>query len=270
MNYSKNFKDIVINGNFAYLGHGNPNAKILIIGKEPRIDKNDPSKQEQLERDIYNNRKQWLNNLNDDTISYDTLKDSANAHENYNPLYPYKGQKCQVRTETKDKVKGKAGTARTWVAYQRLFDHIAYGFYYDRDRNALIDFHKYVFSSDFSSEAAICSHNTDKISTRQSITSRNEMFRHEFFQDFPIVIIAAGHYPKKYNIDIEEMFKVKWIDLDSAPRFINVHYNDNRTKILIHTMQLSNFSHALLVGIAGFVSEFIKKDLKQDIRNFLL
>lgn len=72
MNYSKNFKDIVINGNFVYLGHGNPNAKILIIGKEPRIDKNDPSKQEQLERDIYNNRKQWLNNLNDDTISYDT------------------------------------------------------------------------------------------------------------------------------------------------------------------------------------------------------
>ena len=85
MNYSKNFKDIVINGIFDYLGHGNPNAKILIIGKEPRIDKNDPSKQEQLERDIYNNRQQWLDNLNNDTISYDTLKDSVNAHENYNP-----------------------------------------------------------------------------------------------------------------------------------------------------------------------------------------
>lgn len=270
MNYSKNFKDIVINGNFAYLGHGNPNAKILIIGKEPRIDKNDLSKQEQLERDIYNNRQQWLDNLNDDTISCDTLKDSANAHENYNPLYPYKGQKCQVRTETKEKVKGEAGTARTWVAYQRLFDCIAYGESYRKDRNAPIDFHKYVFSSDFSSEAATCSQNTDKTSTKQSITGRNEMFRHEFFQDFPIVIIAAGHYPENYKIDMEDLFKVKWIGPDSKHRFINVHYNDERTKILIHTMQLSYFSYDLLEGIARIVREFIEKDLKQDIRNFLL
>ena len=106
------------------------------------------------------------------------------------------------------------------------------------DENSL-SFHKYVFSSDFSSEAATCSQNTDKTSTKQSITGRNEMFRHEFFQDFPIVIIAAGHYPENYKIDMEDLFKVKWIGPDSKHRFINVHYNDERTKILIHTMQLS-------------------------------
>lgn len=77
MKYSQSFNDIVNDGKYCYLGHGNPNAKILIIGKEPRIDTNDPSKEEQLERDILNNRKQWLNNLNDDTISYDTLKRSS-------------------------------------------------------------------------------------------------------------------------------------------------------------------------------------------------
>lgn len=35
-------------------------------------------------------------------------------------------------------------------------------------------------------------------------------------------------------------------------------------------MQLSYFSYDLLEGIARIVREFIEKDLKQDIRNFLL
>lgn len=265
MKYSQSFNDIVNDGKYCYLGHGNPNAKILIIGKEPRIDTNDPSKEEQLERDILNNRKQWLNNLNDDTISYDTLKYSANAHENYNPLYPYKGQQCQVRTEKDGKVRGDAGTARTWFVYQILFDYIAYGESYRKDKNALIDFHKYVFSSDFSNKAATYSRNTDKTLTQQSIENRNEMFKHKFFQQFPIVIVAAGHYPKNYNIDLEKIFNVKeGYDKD------NVHFNSDRTKILIHTRQLSQFSYTLLKSISQIVREFIEKDLKQDIQKFLL
>lgn len=270
MKYSQFFKDIVNDGKYCYLGHGNPNAKILIIGKEPRIDTSDPSKEEQLERDILNNRKQWLNNLNDDTISYDTLKDSVNAHENYNPLYPYKGQKCQVRTEKDGKVRGDAGTARTWVVYQKLFDCIAYGESFRKDKNALIDFHKYVFSSDFSNKAATYSHNTDKTQTQQSIENRNEMFKHKFFQQFPIVIVAAGHYPKNYDINLEKIFNVKWEGYDKEKQFINVHFNSDRTKILIHTRQLSYFSYTLLKGISQIVREFIEKDLKQDIQKFLL
>lgn len=270
MKYSQSFNDIVNNGKYSYLGHGNPNAKILIIGKEPRIDTSDPSKEEQLERDILNNRKQWLNNLNDDTISYDTLKYSANAHENYNPLYPYKGQQCQVRTEKDGKVRGDAGTARTWFAYQILFDYIAYGESYRKDKNALIDFHKYVFSSDFSNKAATYSRNTDKTLTQQSIENRNEMFKHKFFQQFPIVIVAAGPYPKNYNIDLEKIFNVKRDGYDKEKRFINVHFNSDRTKILVHTRQLSYFSYTLLKSISQIVREFIEKDLKQDIQKFLL
>ena len=57
------------------------------------------------------------------------------------------------------------------------------------------------------------------------------------------VVIGKG-------IDMEDLFKVKWIGPDSKHRFINVHYNDERTKILIHTMQLSYFSYDLLEGIA--------------------
>lgn len=269
MKYSQSFNDIVNDGKYSYLGHGNPNAKILIIGKEPRIDTSDPSKEEQLERDILNNRKQWLNNLNDDTISYDTLKYSANANENYNPLYPYKGQQCQVRTEKDGKVRGDAGTARTWFAYQILFDYLAYGESYRKDKNALIDFHKYVFSSDFSNEAATYSRNTDKTLTQQSIESRNEMFKHKFFQQFPIVIVAAGPYPKNYNIDLEKIFNVKE-GYDKEKRFIKVYFNSDRTKILIHTRQLSYFSYTLLKSISQIVREFIEKDLKQDIQKFLL
>lgn len=91
------------------------------------------------------------------------------------------------------------------------------------------------------------------------------MFKHKFFQQFPIVIVAAGHYPKNYNIDLEKIFNVKeGYDKD------NVHFNSDRTKILIHTRQLSQFSYTLLKSISQIVREFIEKDLKQDIQKFLL
>ena len=60
MNYSQKFIDLVKSKQFGYMGTGNPNAKMLMIGREPAIDKEDRSS-------------------------------------------PYKGQKCRVRRELKQK-----------------------------------------------------------------------------------------------------------------------------------------------------------------------
>lgn len=277
MTYTESFNEIAESKKFNYLGHGNPNAKILIIGKEPRIDRNDESQKEQIKRDIDDNCEQWRNNIKD-KVSYDILKNSNTNVENYNPLYPYKGQKCQVRIEKLNR--GMDGTARTWVVYQKLFDFITEGEEYTRGKAEDIDFHKYVFSSDFSSEPAVNSQDTDKASTGKSIKTRNEMFSHKFFQDFPIVIVAAGHYPRDYKLSLEETFNVKWTGKDICSedkeaqygegKFINVHYNKDRTKILIHTVQLSSFSYALLKKIAEVVRYFIKNDLKKEVKDFLL
>lgn len=45
------------------IGWGNPNAKILIIGKEPAIDIGSESGRLQYKTEIDNNRQDWLNNI---------------------------------------------------------------------------------------------------------------------------------------------------------------------------------------------------------------
>lgn len=272
MKYYEAFVKLVESGKFNYIGHGNPNAKILIVSKEPAANKDS----DLYKRDIEDNCRQWKDNIaNCDKISYNTLKDSiVPFQENYNPLYPHKGQKCTVRTKTnkldenKQPIfKGANGTARTWVAYQKLYDRIVGK--PDKGKEKDIDFHKYVFSTDFSNEAAPMSNLTNTEETGKSIINRNEMFKNEFFQNFPIVIIAAGHYPNKYNINLEEIFRVKWIACGIRKNFINVHYNTDKTKLLIHTKQMSYYSYELLDDIANIIRDFISNDLKHDITEFL-
>lgn len=276
MKYSEAFVKLVESGKFNYIGHGNPNAKILIVSKEPAANKDS----DLYKRDIEDNCRQWKDNIaNCDKISYDTLKDSiVPFQENYNPLYPHKGQKCTVRTKTnkldenKQPIfKGANGTARTWVAYQKLYDRIAGK--PDKRKEEDIDFHKYVFSTDFSNEAAPMSNLTNTEETGKSIVNRNEMFKDKFFQNFPIVIIAAGHYPRYYKINLEEIFQVNWVsptdDSCGKGKFIKLHYNITRTKLLIQTNQMSGFSYKLLNDIAEAIRDFISNDLKQDITEFL-
>lgn len=275
MKYSETFVKLVESGKFNYIGHGNPNAKILIVSKEPAANKDS----DLYKRDIEDNCRQWKDNIaNCDKISYDTLKDSiVPFQENYNPLYPHKGQKCTIRTEIKDKngnvitIRGPKGTARTWVAYQKLYDRIAGK--PDKGKEEDIDFHKYVFSTDFSNEAAPMSNLTNTEETGKSIVNRNEMFKDKFFQNFPIVIIAAGHYPRYYKINLEEIFQVNWVsptdDSCGKGKFIKLHYNIPRTKLLIQTNQMSGFSYKLLNDIAETIRDFISNDLKHDITEFL-
>ena len=66
---------------------------------------------------------------------------------------------------------------------------------------------------------------------------------------------------------MEKVFNVKWqyLTQDVGDKFLNVHFNAwERTKLLIHTNQLSYYSNELLEQIAVRVRRFIIEDLHQE------
>lgn len=259
-----------------YIGHGNPNSEILILAKEPAIDLESDSfegdedyqaKKAQYKLEVSDNKTQWLENIKNN-VCYEELFDSCCDHDNYNPLFPYRGQQCQIRStvskvdssnKTEKIIRGEKGTSRTWVAYQKLCDKIY--FKSPKGKEDKIDFHEYIFTSDFSDEVAKMSSETNLEKTQKSISLRTErLFKSDFFQAFPIVIVAAGHYPRDHKIDLEKLFNVEWKPKTCkvANKFINVHCNADKSKLVIHTNQLSFYSCDLLDKISAIVHKFRK------------
>lgn len=257
MTAKEDFLKVITNEGYDYVGNGNPNAKILFMSKEPAISKNENFQMYACE--ILDNRKLW----------YDKIINHSTIPTGKDPSFPYKGQKCKRVVWLEDK-KGNGGTSRTWIAYQRLYDSIAENS--KKSKDDCIDFHKYVFSTDLSSEAAKTSNGTQERQTRESIRLRMNMFREDFFQNFPIVIMAVGHYPKKYGVDIQSLFDVTWTGktFTVGKQWVNLHYNKTKTKIVVHTCQLSRYSNNLINYISDSVKRFIIDDLKSDIETICI
>lgn len=278
INYSEEFIELVENhDNIKYIGTGNPNADILIIGKEvaikmPEDEVNNSSKEidstgeHQYEVEVLKNRSNWEANIHQkEPISLKAWnKYPTKKWSNGNPLYPYFGQ-LPKRDNTRNN-----GTSPTWVNYQKMIDIIN-----NRKKPDVINFHEYCFLSELSTIAALNGTEIHKdIKLKQdrssSIEERKELWKSKFMKGFPIVIVAAGHYPQQHNLNLEELFDVSWINIKdynidlsdinstnkeqsestsidktiviqeaTAKNFINVHYNDITGRILIHTNQLS-------------------------------
>lgn len=109
MKYSKEFKILLDHRSNGYIGHGNPNAKILFIGQEPAI--NREINEEDYKRDIANNAEQWRNIVSAGK-GYDSVDHSK--IEFGSPLHPWANQKFQVRSKLQNKAfRGEEGTSRT-------------------------------------------------------------------------------------------------------------------------------------------------------------
>ena len=238
MIYTNEFQDMTVQAT-SFIGCGNPNANILIIGKEAAIA---PDNKQQQSWELDSNIENWKENIN----QCKSLEDIKN-YPPYNRLYPYKGQIY--------KVGGDKGTSRTWYQYQKLLNHIL-----KTPDNKTIKFHENCFTTDFSANIAKYSHLTDKSKTQASIDLRKVMFAHPFFQHFPIVLVACGHYPKTYGIDLEKLFQVTWKQpTQPVGRFwLNIHRGNNpeNPKLLIHTNQLSMASNELIYKIAEYITSF--------------
>lgn len=249
------FKNLIdTNRDNLFIGTGNPYSDILIIGKEAAIDKQ--THQEQFKREIANNQEDWCRNLQEGTTA-DQIESWFDAKPTYNPLYPYKKQLFKVRNS---KNENNGGTSKTCYNYQKLIDLVN-----QKERSEFIDFHEHTFSTELNEATGNYSHLIDKRERIKSLESRLKFLRHDFYQSFPIVIVACGHYVRDFNINLCDLFNVEFdAQTGTIPitksNYINLHYSKdpNKQKLVIHTNQLSmNISNLLLTEIAKYIHEFI-------------
>lgn len=273
MEYSNEFKDLLLKSKESLVGWGNPNASILIIGKESAIPKdNDPQGKEQYEREIIKNHEFWERNRKQ-CISQDDIvpiqfydgNDIIKNIEEYNPLYPYKGQLNRVRRVFRDengkeyKVTGKRGTSKTWHNYQHLSDLIFKGGRTSSDE--IIDFHCYIFTTELSDVAAPTSYDPNKLERLSSIEDRKVFFRNDFFKSFPIIILAAGNYPERFGVNYINFWgptlDVETINNPCKGIYKIIYAKGEQRRLFIQTYQLSMVSENLIVTIADYCRRFL-------------
>lgn len=233
---------------FKYIGTGNPNANILIIGKEASISK---EQEDQFTQEYKSNFEQWK-----EIKDFDQSKIREHDWANHIPLYPYKGQLLKINRN------GNCGTSRTWLNYQKLYNLI-----FNKVGNQKIDFHEGIFITEVNSTPSPKTKDADisSIGFRKDI-----LFRSSFFQSFPIIIIAGlGYFEiSSTQNEIMDIFKLDSVEKRCALNKENqpywIHFSANRKRLLINTRQLSmNVSDALLQEIAEVVREFISKTFER-------
>ena len=247
MEYSNEFKNLIAitEKTKDFIGYGNPNARILIIGNEEALDTNDNKKDKQTnEKATESNWKLWKKIIVDPSITPDSIpiwKDT----ENFSPLYPWKGDTLPT------------GGNNTWRNYQKLINMLIP----EANAGNITTFHQYAFITEFNDLPSPKSKYKDS-EVKKRIQHRCEkVLNHPFYKSFPIVIAACGHYVKYYDIKLEELFDQKFIELKPVDKgeWINFHQKDNR--ILIHTRQLSWCSKELIQCIAKYCMITMRQEL---------
>lgn len=264
MEYSKEFKNLLnVDLPDGYIGHGNPNAKILILGQEPALHKDS----EQYSLEIANNKHQWQI-LVENRSGYESINPAVISFGS--PLWPWANQTFMVRSEMKNekgeiiKTKGAAGTAKTWYNYQKLIDRILNK---ETIHGGILDFHKLSFHTDMSAEASKRHNKVELSNAKESVKNRAEkLFSLPFFRNFPIVIAPVGHFPRDIYGDT---YFYDSFDINYCPNYcsndikdwinINLREGEEQPQILIHCKQIAYVSDSYLDKIAEIASTFVKE-----------
>lgn len=235
MNLPDSFKDLLYSeeNKQKYIGMGNPNARILIIGREPSYDLNTEEGKLGFEQDQQLNRKNWINLFEGNPIK-----------GRCNPRRPFPNQKCLKNNGSND------GTSATWTWYQKLIDMIL-GREYERPYMLRpIDFHDYCFHTDISAAAAPNLSSTDKQSKKASVIEREALFKHPFFRQFPITILSIGtdvgeYVPLTWCQEVLGFPTSEYEPLQEKPMIL-LNRDSAGHRILIHTYSLSQPSYEYL------------------------
>lgn len=210
MVYTEDFKEFVNDGiGKYYVGIGNPNAKILFIGKESAV--NEEEKAEYL-----TNAKNW---------SEDIIKDS--------PL-------CLNYDVDDEHPLRKRWGKNTWSKYQKLTDII----FNKIPENYKVDFLENVFTTEINDSPNKKTASANKI----GLNDRKELFsKSDFIKHFSVVVLACSNYIKNRNgfNDIGKIFDATY-DGDATGKYwynkgnwFFVHHSEDKKKLVIHTRQLS-------------------------------
>ena len=246
-----------------YVGCGNPNASILIIASEPAI----ATDEERYKWEMIENNEKWHKWLTDgiaETIVHDGVIDDISK---FSPRFPYKGQKYSVRSEVKKDdvphIRSISGTSRTWYNYQKLMDKVRG---VNRSKADLLDFHDVCFTSELSTCCAKKSNEVDEKERKSSISRRagtsNRFFSSDFFQAFPIVIVASKSYVSRYKgvFSLEDLFGLPADSKKSYDGFYTYSRQGDSPKLLICCRHFaSRLSDSYINEIASAITEFQNK-----------
>lgn len=260
MDYSEEFKSLLRETSEGYIGHGNPNAKILILGQEPAIDRNHEAYPGQYNMEIATNAQQWdelvANSIGSELVKPDTSGFGL-------PLHPWPIQKYQIQSgsEKKGNIRGNEGTARTWYKYQTIINLIL-GEQISKEDH--LTFYRKSFHTDMSDESAK-KHTDTSDSSAVSVERRIKLLEHPFFRTFPVVIAAVGNFPRDAYGDeyFGRVFGVQFIGNQSGESlpWLNVSMRDgDNPQLLIHCQQVSApLRNAYFERIAEIVKDFADK-----------
>lgn len=225
--YKEDFKEFVKKGvvNKYHVGTGNPNAQILYIGKESAIADDNHEGRKWYDK----NATDWQNHIENNTceiLSYPISEDHVFRRE-------------------------KSWGKNTWSKYQKLTDHI----FEKEEKPHHIDFLKNVFTTEINDapNKNTSTANKSKLNERKSLLKESD-----FIQNFPVVVLACSNYIKNNDDlrEIDEIFGVKY-EAEFPKKVYNKtnwffsHYNEDRTKLVIHTRQLSADVKADLLNDIG-------------------
>ncbi|PKP47264.1 MAG: hypothetical protein CVT94_11985 [Bacteroidetes bacterium HGW-Bacteroidetes-11] len=246
MLYSKEFVEIVKNGvgNY-YIGIGNPDANILIVGKESAI--SDDKIDDKIS--YRNNASDWDKHIEDNTCQ--TL--SYLVHK--------KGDKnLDNEIFDKDHPLFKGWGRNTWSKYQQLYDFIN-GY---KTQKFYVNFLKNVFTTEINDSPSPKTSSANK----KGLSQRKELFKNSaFIQKFPVVVLACSDYIDNVNAkEINEIFGVtydgdeKGKHLYSSGNWFYTHHDSTGQKLVIHTRQLSaNVDGKMLEDMGKVIREHLKQ-----------
>lgn len=211
-----------------YIGFGNPNSEILILGKEKGFDFENNESQAFYES--INNPKEWSSYLKDN-LTFTLEKKYENSGYYNNCFIPYL-----------QKIK-KSG--HTWNKYAKLIQEI-----YPNEEFDSNFFLKKCFISEINHKPS-----TKSIIKKYDFEERFNFLKQPFYKSFRITILACGNYLN--NNLIEEIFDVKLKEDLSKPNNKFVAF-ENGNRILVNTRQLSFDVSNLYISK---ISEYINRDI---------
>jgi len=232
-----------------FIGTGNPEAQILIIGKEAAIADILGEGKEQYKIEFKDCILNWERDIDKKLLEIENWNGT-----NYSPLYPYKGQCLKIDNFDNKGSEFNHGTSRTWYNYQKLINLIL-----NKKDNTKIDFHEDVFITEINASPS----KRTKTAKTDTIKSRKKFIQNSaFFQSFPVVIIAGlGYFEISENKnEVEDIFGVRFCEKHCAEgketQTYWIHYSEDKNKLLINTKQLSMFvSDGLINGIAKEIKD---------------
>lgn len=192
-----------------YIGFGNPNSEVLIVGQEKAIKSTNLT---QIKAESLENPKHWNYLVKNEIV--DIGHKFYSDYHFKNPLHPYDG---------------KPTKGNTWLQYQKLMNFIYPDFNSEKYNNFLLN----SFITEINHQVS------PRQLGNQKDEKRNSINNHDFYKSFKVTILAVGKYLK--SNEIENQFSVKFQgDYSESRKRLLLFINEHDNRIVLNTRQLSN------------------------------